>query len=414
MRVLHLISSGGMYGAEAVILNLSRTLNQQGHASIVGVFSNASNPNLQLHELALAESIESHQIPCHGQIDRSVPSAIRSLAASVQAEVIHAHGYKADVYAWLAMRGSDSQRRIPLVSTCHTWYDDNPLVWLYGALDRKVLRSYQAVIAVSDNVRTRLLAAGVSADQIHFIRNGIDLRPFNNAKNRPPTFVGALTPTADPTTGSTADGAPDSEELLVGWVGRLTRDKGPDLFLRAIAQLRTRFPATRYIMVGEGPYRPECERLIAELAAGDLVQLLGQRSDMPAIFASCDLMVSSSRLEGLPMAILEGMAASLPWVATSVGAVPLAIRDGENGLLIPPENVDLLAASMARLMLHPEERARMGAAARTLAEQEFSAERMTEDTLKVYEQARLHRLLDRPRPRSLNSSQDHRSHREEP
>ncbi|MFP5234136.1 MAG: glycosyltransferase family 4 protein [Acidobacteriota bacterium] len=372
MRVLHLISSGGMYGAEAVILNLSRTLNQQGHASLIGVFSNAANPNLQLHQLALAEGIESHQIPCRSQIDRSVPAAIRSLAASTQAEVIHAHGYKADVYAWLAMRGYRSRSGLPLVSTCHTWYDDNALVWLYGAIDRRVLRRYQAVIAVSDGVRARLLAAGVPAGRIHFIRNGIDLRPFSSAGDRP-------RPLRDPA---------DADGLVVGWVGRLTRDKGPDLFLRAVAQLRSRFPSTRYVMVGEGPYRPECERLIAELAVGDLVQLLGQRADMPAIFASCDLMVSSSRLEGLPMAILEGMAASLPWVAASVGAIPLAVRDGENGILIPPENVEALAAGMARLLQDAAERTRMGVAARSLAEREFSAQRMTSDTLKVYEQAR--------------------------
>jgi glycosyltransferase involved in cell wall biosynthesis len=142
-------------------------------------------------------------------------------------------------------------------------------------------------------------------------------------------------------------------------------------------------------MVREGPYRPDCERLIAELAVGDLVRLLGQRSDMPAIFASCDLMVSSSRLEGLPMAILEGMAASLPWVAASVGAIPLAVRDGENGILVPAENVEALATGMARLLQEPAERARMGAAARSLAEREFSAERMTADTLKVYQWARV-------------------------
>ncbi len=387
MRVLHLISSGGMYGAEAVILNLSRTLNRQGHASLVGVFSNSSNPNLQLHEQALAEGLESHRISCHSQIDRSVPSAIRSLATATRAEVIHAHGYKADVYAWLAMRGAAAGRGLPLVSTCHTWYDDNRLVWLYGAVDRRVLRSYQAVIAVSDDVRTRLLAAGVPASRIHFIRNGIDLRPFNNAEARPLRFDNPATLPTGPTAGRTADPAADSAKLLVGWVGRLTRDKGPDIFLRAIAQLRSRFPSARYIMAGEGPYRPECERLIAELAVGDLVQLLGQRSDMPAIFASCDLMVSSSRLEGLPMAILEGMAASLPWVAASVGAIPLAIRSGENGILIPPENVEALATGMSRLMRDAEERTRMGAAARAITANEFSAERMTVDTLKVYQQA---------------------------
>jgi glycosyltransferase involved in cell wall biosynthesis len=366
MRILHVISSGGIYGAEAVILNLSRTLNEQGHTSLLGIFSNSSNPNLQLHERALAEGIESHLISCRGQVDRSVPAAIRALAATTGADLIHAHGYKADVYAYLAMRRSST----PLVSTCHTWYDDNRLVWLYGVIDRRVLRHYNAVVAVSDDVCQRLLDSGVAPDRIHFIRNGIDLRPFTNAT---PSLRHLATP----------------EGLLIGWVGRLTRDKGPDLFLRAIAQLRPEFPTARYLMVGEGPYRPECERLITNLSLGDIVHLLGQRSDMPAVYASCDLMVSSSRLEGLPMAILEGMATSLPWVATSVGAVPLAIHDGQNGILISPENVEFLATNMARLMRNPEDRARMGAAAWHLTESEFSAERMSEDYFGVYKEVRL-------------------------
>ena len=361
MRILHLISSGGMYGAEAVILNLSRTLNRQGHTSLLGIFSNSTNPNLQLHELALAEGIESHLISCRGQLDLTVPATIRALASSTRADLIHAHGYKADVYAYLAMRGTNT----PLVSTCHTWYDDNRLVWLYGVIDRRVLRRYAAVIAVSDDVRQRLLHAGVPANHIHFIRNGIDLCPFTNAA---PSLRHLAVP----------------EGLLIGWVGRLTRDKGPDLFLHAIAQLRPNFPTARYILVGEGPFRPECERLITSLALTDIVHLLGQRSDMPAVYASCDLLVSSSRLEGLPVAILEGMASTLPWVAPHVGAIPLAIHDGQNGILIPPENVEVLANSMARLMQSPEERARMGAAARRLTESEFSAERMSEDYLRVY------------------------------
>jgi len=84
------------------------------------------------------------------------------------------------------------------------------------------------------------------------------------------------------------------------------------------------------------------------------------------------------------MAILEGMASSLPWVAPSVGAIPLAIHDGQNGILIPPENVDVLANSMARMMRDSEERGRTGAAAHRLTKSEFSAERMSEDYLGVY------------------------------
>jgi len=362
MRILHIISSGGMYGAEAVILNLSRTLNQQGHASIIGIFCNSSNPNLQLHERSLAEGIESHLISCNGQIDRTVPASIRALATITKADLIHAHGYKADVYAYVALRNS----ALPLVSTCHTWYDDNRLVWLYGVIDRRVLRHFAAVVAVSDDVRQRLLDSGVAANRIHFIRNGIDLRPFTNA-------IPSLRHLAV---------QPDG--LLIGWVGRLTYDKGPDLFLRAIAQLRPEFPDARYILVGEGPYRPQVERLISDLALGEVVHLLGQRSDMPAVYASCDLMVSSSRQEGLPMAILEGMASSLPWVAPSVGAIPLAVHDGQNGTLIPPENVDILANSMARMMRDSGERSRAGVAAHRLTKSEFSAQRMSEDYLGVY------------------------------
>src|ERR1700712_5173304 len=94
MRVLHIISSGGMYGAEAVILNMSRMLRESGDQSILGIFENSSNPNLQLYEAAVEEGIESHLIPCSGQIDRTVAGTIRNLARETRADVIHAHGYK--------------------------------------------------------------------------------------------------------------------------------------------------------------------------------------------------------------------------------------------------------------------------------------------------------------------------------
>src|ERR1700760_656958 len=113
MNILHIISSSGMYGAEAVILNMSRTLNEGSHSSILGVFSNSANPNLQLHEAAIAQDIESHLISCFGQIDRTVPSSIRELAARTNADVVHAHGYKADIYCYFALHGST----VPLVST---------------------------------------------------------------------------------------------------------------------------------------------------------------------------------------------------------------------------------------------------------------------------------------------------------
>jgi glycosyltransferase involved in cell wall biosynthesis len=365
MKILHIISSGGMYGAEAVILNMSRTLNRGPHRSMLGVFSNTSNPNHQLHERAIKEGIESHLIFCKGQIDRTTATSIRELAARAGADIVHAHGYKADIYVYLALL----RLGIPLVSTCHTWYDNDFLVSLYGKADRFVLRKYSRIVAVSDEVKQRLLKAGVRGEKICLVRNGIDLRPFDDAV---PALREDLTP---------------DRKLIVGLIGRLAWEKGIDIFLRAAARVLVEFPGAKFVIVGEGPDKDKLERLVDELNIRESVSMLGRRDDMPAVYASLDVMVSSSRQEGLPMAILEGMASRLPLVATAVGEVPTVVLDGSTGVLVPAEDADLLAAGIVELLRDPEKRTRLGAAARRRIEEEYSAERMTADYLRVYGEA---------------------------
>jgi glycosyltransferase involved in cell wall biosynthesis len=362
MRVLHIISSSGMYGAEAVILNLLRTLQDGPHSGSLGVFHNSSNPNLQLYEAALAQGFDTRLIPCNGQMDRGTLGAIRNLVAETGADVVHAHGYKPDIYLYLALRG----QRVPLVSTCHTWYDTDRIVTFYGKLDRMVLRKYARVVAVSNEVKQRLLNAGVRGEKIRIVRNGIDLRPFDGA-------VPSL--------------RHDEPALLVGLIGRLAWEKGVDFFLLAAARVLTEFPSAKFVVVGEGPDREKLERTIDELKIRDCVSMLGRRDDMPAVYASLDIMVSSSRQEGLPMAILEGMASGLPLVATAVGEVPAVVQDGVTGLLVPPENVEQLASGILELLRHADKRKRFGAAARMLIENEYSAARMTDEYLRVYEEA---------------------------
>ena len=115
--------------------------------------------------------------------------------------------------------------------------------------------------------------------------------------------------------------------------------------------------------------------------------MLGRRDDMPSIYASLDVMVSSSRQEGLPIATLEGMASRLPLVATAVGDVPTVVLDGSTGLLVPANDVEGLAARIVGLLRDDAQRDRLGAAARRLIEEQFSAARMTDDYLRVYEEA---------------------------
>ena len=360
-----MISSGGMYGAEAVILNLSCTLNEGPHRSMLGVFSNSSNPNLQLHENATKEGIESYLIPCNGQIDRKAITSIRELVQRTGADVVHAHGYKADIYAFFALRASG----VSLVSTCHNWLDNDRKTFFYGVLDRWILRGYARVVAVSEDVRQRLLKSGVKANQVSIIRNGIDLRPFDRASAVVRHELGW------------------DAYRIVGLVGRLSLEKGVDIFLHAAARVFAHCPDTKFVVAGDGPDRAALDTLIDKLGIRDHVRMLGRCDHMPELYASLDIMVSASRQEGLPIAVLEGMASRLPLVATAVGEVPTVIQNGRTGVLVPAEDPELLAAAIIELLRNPAKREQLGSAARQLVEDEFSAERMTADYLRVYEDA---------------------------
>ncbi len=363
MKILQIISSGGMYGAESVILDLCRGLDKGGNCGEIAVFANSSAPNLDLRDAALREGIKCHVIPCRGQVDRKAVQMIRDLVTSDGFDVVHAHGYKPDIYSYAAL----CQAGIPMVSTCHTWYDNDPLVYLYGVLDRFVLRSYDRVVAVSEEVRRRLLKAGVQTDKSVLIPNGIEMQSFSNA-------MPSLRP-----------GAGDFKGILIGLVGRLAKEKGIDIYLRAVTQVLRAFPETAFVVVGEGPDRDNLQKLTDELGIGRSVSLLGRRSDMPSVYASLDLLVSSSRQEGLPIAILEGMASGLPIIATAVGEVPAVIEDGVSGILIPKEDPDALAEAIISLLRDDEKRRRLASGARRRARDKYSAARMTVDYLHIYE-----------------------------
>ncbi len=366
MKILHIISSGGMYGAEAVILNLSRTLNETGHSSMLGVFANAKNVNLQLHETAIAEGIESHIIPCSGQIDHGTITRLRELAIQTNADIVHAHGFKADIYSFFALH----HFLIPLVSTCHNWTDTDLAVSIYGAIDRFILRRYASVIAVSEAVKNRLVKAGVREENIHIIKNGIDVRPFRNAS---PSLRGI--------------GAEDAP--AIGFVGRLSKEKGADVFLRIASRVVAEIPDAKFVLVGEGPEREALESLTDELGIGKSIFLAGRRSDMPSVYASFDLMVLSSRDEGLPMAVLEGMASGVAFVAMAVGDVPKIIEHEISGVLTSSGDVDSLASRVVSLLRNAPERQRLAEGGRRRVQEEFSAERMAANYMDVYERALL-------------------------
>jgi glycosyltransferase involved in cell wall biosynthesis len=350
-----------MYGAEVMLLNLVRGLNANECEVMVGVFHNRQNPQLEVAEQLRSEGTPVELIPCAGQVDLAAVRKIRHLIKASGSNLVHSHGYKADIYTLLATRFSS----IPIVSTAHNWTGKSEVPSIYNKLDRLALRWFSRVAAVSDGVAQKLRDSGLGSHRIVRISNGVDLALFD-----------AGTPTQ--TEVRTGVGA------TVGVVGRLVTEKGCDYFLRAAAEVLPRFPVTKFLFIGDGPERESLELLARQLGIHENVVFLGHCNDMPRMYASLDFCVLPSLLEGMPMTVLEAMASGKPIIATTVGEIPKMVDTNVNGLLVPPGNVPELSSAMIQLLSDASLRRQMSENARKKACMRFSADAMAQAYIAVY------------------------------
>ena len=177
--------------------------------------------------------------------------------------------------------------------------------------------------------------------------------------------------------------------LRVGLVGRLSPEKGVDLFLQAAALVLQQSAEVQFVIAGDGPERGALEVLAAHLGIARHLQFLGRCDAMPELLASLDVIVSASRFEGLPMTILESMAAGRPIVATSVGEIPTVLDGGCAGMLVPPGDTAALAQAVLTLLNDPELRHAYSQQAAHRVATNYSADRMTAHYLKMYTAAQI-------------------------
>lgn len=329
MNVLQLISSGGYYGAESMLLNLICHDEITLSRNRLAVFHNRHQPNTELYTRAVERGVKAELISCRGRFDWRAVREIRRLARTH--DLIHTHGYKADVYGYVAARSEDK----PVVATCHNWLAGRAMLATYNALDRMVLKRFDAVSAVSRTIAERLLSLGVRGERLTVIPNGINMHAFD----------------ASPGLGRRL--AQPREGLVIGVVARLDLQKGFEYLLRALETLRHSFPSVRLLIAGEGPDRARIEEMVSRQNLDGWVTIAGHQTDMSRVYAFIDIFVLPSLNEGLPMTLLEAMAASKPIIATRVGAVPTVITDGETGLLIEPANETSLTNALSRLLGDP-------------------------------------------------------------
>jgi glycosyltransferase involved in cell wall biosynthesis len=364
VNVLQVISSRlGYYGAERVVVTLSSALEEMGVRSIVTAIVNQGQaPNVGVKEKASELGLTTEEITSKGRIDRNLIVSLREIIARHQIDVIHCHGIKPGLYSLLAARN----RKVALVSTCHLWVIDNTRDWLISAVDRGLLHAFDEVVAVSASMAPHLRSFGIHHK---IIDNGIDLKPFRNPQSNLISEKGW-------------QGKP-----IIGSIGRLAQQKGLPYLLRAAPEILRENPTAQFIFAGDGPDQEALQAQANNLGIQESVHFLGVQENIPGVLASIDVLAMPSLSEGMPMALLEAMAAGKAVVASRVGAIPKVIDHGVNGWLIDSGDVNGLATGINEILRSGDFRARLGRAARQTIESRFSAEIMAKNYLEIYREA---------------------------
>jgi len=365
--VVHFIDSPTFGGTEQVLLHLLTGLDRQRWRSIL---LHHPEPGLApLLEGARRVGVETRTVPRMAGMNTvtGLPRFLRVLQAERPA-VFHAHlcWLLSCKYGLLAA----ALARVPgIVATAHQYMD--PPWGRSTALQQRLFhRCAKRYVAVSQAVANQLCEGfGVPARKVQVIHNDI---PFREAGPPDPALRTAL---------SRASARP-----IVLTVARLDQQKGHTVLFDAIRDV----PDALFVLAGDGPEKTVLEAKARALGIADRVVLLGHRGDIGNLLAACDLFVLPSLYEGLPLAILEAMAAGKAVVATAVGGVAEAVLDGVTGVLVAPRDPSALAKTIRTLVADPLLAHRMGAAGRSRVQREFSSAAMVQEVMRVYEEVLEH------------------------
>ena len=377
IRILELRSVAGTGGGpdKTILLGAARA-DRQRFAVTVAYVRDTRDRVFTIDATAREAGVDYVEVIERHSLDWSIIAVLRKLVCEREIDIVHAHDYKTDVLALLLAR---TDGVIPLTTahgwSGHSWREE----WLYYPFDRRAMRAFPRVIAVSAEIAGMLEASGVNSERIVILANGIDPHVYRRipARRAP----------------SRADFGFRDDDVVIGAVGRLGPEKRFDLLIDVVGRIASHRPNVRLLIAGDGPLRASLEERAARAFAPDICRFLGHCSDVVTLHHALDLFVMSSDHEGSPNVILEAMALETPIVATAVGGTPHLVRNKVDGLLVAPRDPAALERGIESSIDDPAARRARAAAARVRVERELSFAGRQEALERIYEDLVRNRLV---------------------
>jgi glycosyltransferase involved in cell wall biosynthesis len=379
IRVLRVIARLNMGGPAIHVANLAAGLETRGyHTTLVaGSLARGEDSMAFLAERLGVAVVSVEELQREVSLLHDARSVLRiaELIRSERPHILHTHTAKAGAIARAAALLAGGARPPVVLHTFHghvlKGYFDAGRTAFFRHVERTLARASDVLVAVSPEVRDELVELGVAPyDKFVVIRLGIPLEER----------------LGDPTANSDYRrlyGIPE-DAFVVGWVGRMTEVKDTGAVLEIVRATRDRGVEAVLCMVGDGPDRERLEQLAHELGIARSCYFVGYQSDVAGYYRLFDAFVLPSVNEGTPVSAIESLASGTAVVANRVGGVPDVVRDGVDGFLVEPGDIDAAAARLAELAVDPALRTRLGASGRTRALERYSVARLVDDVDRLY------------------------------
>ena len=355
IRILELRSVWGTGGGPEKTILLGAALSDPAkYAVTVCYIRDKRDPVFGPASKATGLPIDYVEVRERNSFDPSIWRKLRRLVREKQIDIVHAHEYKTDLLALLLSR---YENVIPL-ATAHAWTGNTWREQFYYFADKRILRSFPFVVAVSSEIRSELLRCGVAPERVGVVLNGIDPQLFKRDYSYEAQAREKL-------------GLPPGR-TIIGAVGRLELQKRFDLLIDSFAQLSRKHADLFLVIAGDGGLRSALELQAARYGLEQSIRFLGHQSDVSLVHHAIDIYVQSSQYEGTPNSVLEAMALESSIIATDVGGTSELVRDGVDGLIVRPNHLDSLCHAIENVLHDSSAASLRKVSARARVEQELS------------------------------------------